>query len=83
MSRIVHVDGTCTLCTSGMGHPDGVDYGSIAPLCDVRGCQEPQSGEILELAVEGWPPCWVRVDVCVGHKDRLTRRIRRDAPQTT
>lgn len=53
------------------------DYGSIVPLCDVRGCQEPQSGEILEMQVEGEPPCWVRVDVCTGHKARMTRRIPR------
>lgn len=80
MSHIVHPDGTCVLCSSGMGHPE--DYGSIPALCDVRGCQEPQSGEVLELEVEGSPPCWVRVDVCSGHKGRLTRRIRKDTPQT-
>jgi hypothetical protein len=83
MTRIVHADGTCVLCSSGVGHPIEVDYGTITPLCDVRGCQEPQSGEILEMEVEGWPPCFVRVEVCTGHRDRLTRHIRRSDPKPT
>lgn len=45
------------------------DYGTIAPLCDVKGCGEPQTGEEVELALS--PGLRVRVCPCVGHRPVL------------
>lgn len=41
------------------------DYGTIVPLCDVRGCVEAQTGEVIELPIES--DLWVRVRPCRVH----------------
>lgn len=78
MGRILHdpAAGTCSLCTSGSGHPDlePLDYGSLLPLCDVRGCVQPPDGVPVELRLEGEPECWIRVEVCVSCRARLSKR---------
>lgn len=50
---------------------------TILTMCDVKGCHEPQSGEVLELELEGEPPCWVRVRPCASHRERMVRKIKR------
>lgn len=45
------------------------DYGTIRPLCDVKGCVEPQTGEEVELALS--PGLCVRVCPCAGHRHVL------------
>ena len=54
-----------------------VDDTILAAMCDVRGCHEPQSGEVLELELEGEPECWVRVRPCVSHRERMVRKVKR------
>jgi hypothetical protein len=49
------------------------DYGSIAPLCDIRGCIEPQSGECVEIPLA--PDLWVRVQPCGVHGQRLVEGV--------
>lgn len=46
------------------------DYGTIVPLCDVKGCVEPQSGDEVEIAVS--PGLYVRVFPCLGHRGLLS-----------
>ena len=45
------------------------DYGTITPLCDVKGCGEHQSGEVVEVALS--PDMRVRVRPCVSHRPVL------------
>lgn len=45
------------------------DYGTITPLCDVKGCGEPQSGELVEVVLS--PGLCVRVCPCASHRNVL------------
>jgi hypothetical protein len=39
---------------------------ALPPLCDVRGCHQPQFGESLEVTVPGMT-LWVRISPCPAH----------------
>lgn len=54
------------------------DYGTVLPLCDVRGCHEPQCGEVVELELEQAcePSLWVRVHPCRSHHGRMHRHLK-------
>ncbi len=44
----------------------------ISPaLCDVKGCPQPRSGEILEVPIGRYRPMFVRVAPCASHERRL------------
>lgn len=47
------------------------DYGTIAPLCDIKGCIEAQTGEVIEIMIA--PELWVRVCPCGNHGPLLAR----------
>lgn len=45
------------------------DYGTITPLCDVKGCVQPQTGEEVELALA--VGLCVRARPCATHRHVL------------